>query len=271
MSSPPRGERAGGTPGSPEPAGSLQGALPRGVRREVVSFARRDGRVHPKIARAWSARHDDLLVQPDRLERDASLDPRWRFDAATVFGRVAPLVVEIGSGTGEALLAAAAAHPDVDHLGVEVYRPGAAKTVLRADRQGLRNVRVLQADAAALLRTGLAEASVAELRVYFPDPWHKLKHHKRRLVTPAFVADAARVLVDGGVLRLATDWADYADQMLHAACATPEFCNPHAGFSERFEGREMTRFERKGIAAGRTVKDLYLVRRPRRASDKIGL
>lgn len=256
--------------GTAQAAPAIEG-LPRGVRREVVSFARRDGRVHPKIARAWSDRHESLLVQPARLERDASLDPGWRFDPAATFGRRAPLVVEIGSGTGEALLASAAAHPDIDHLGVEVYRPGAAKTVLRADRRALSNVRVLQADAAALLRTGLPEDSVSEIRVFFPDPWHKLKHHKRRLVTPAFLADAARVLVAGGALRLATDWADYAEQMVRAAEQTPDFDNPHAGFSPRFAGREMTRFERKGIAAGRCVKDIYLVRRPRRTSGKFGI
>ncbi len=235
----------------------------------MVSFARRDGRVHPKIARAWTARHAALLVHPDRLDRDASLHPAWRFDAVAAFGRVAPLVVEIGSGTGESLVAAAANDPDRNYLGVEVYRPGVAKTVIRADRLGLGNLLVLPADAAAFLRTGLPRESVTELRVFFPDPWPKAKHHKRRLVTAAFLADASRVLVDGGVVRIATDWDGYAAQMLRAAAATPELGNPHDGFSPRFEGREMTRFERKGIAAGRSVKDLFLVRRPRRASEKL--
>lgn len=239
-----------------------------GVRREIVSFARRDGRVHPRIARAWAPRHEDYLVQPLRLERDASLDPGWCLDAAEAFGRVAPLVVEIGSGTGEALLAAAAADPGRDYLGVEVYRPGAAKTVLRADRSGLTNLRVLQADAAALVRTGLAEGSVAEMWVFFPDPWPKPRHHKRRLVTAAMLADVARVLRDGGVVRLATDWDDYAQQMCAAAAEVAELANPFPGFAPRFPGRGMTRFERKGIAAGRAISDLYLVRRPRRASDK---
>lgn len=258
MTSSPGGDRA--------PVGRAE--LTRGVRREVVSFTRRDGRVRPKIARAWSARHEAFLVEPDRLDRDASLHPRWRFDAQACFGRSAPLVVEIGSGTGEALLASAAAHPEADHLGVEVYRPGVATTILRAERRGLGNVRMLEADAATLLRTGLAEGSVREVRVFFPDPWPKTKHHKRRLVTPALLAQAARVLGDGGVVRLSTDWPDYARQMLLAARDTPEFENPYSGFSPRWEGRTMTRFERKGIAAGRAVNDLMLVRRPRRTSDK---
>ena len=243
-----------------------RGPLPRGLRREVVSFARRDGRVHPKIARAWRPRHEELLVHPQRGERDASLDPRWRFDPVMAFGRSAPLVVEIGSGVGEVVLASAAAHPQWDHLAVEVYRPGAAKTVLRADRAGLGNVRVLQADAAALLRTGLEPASVAEIRIFFPDPWPKARHHKRRLITPATLRDAAQVLSPGGVLRLATDWADYAASMLVAVESVPMLCNPYqggpsGGYAPRWEGRPETHFERKGARQGRTAFDIQAVRR----------
>lgn len=238
------------------------------VRREVVSFARRDGRIHPRIAKAWSARAAALEIRPCRLDRDASLDPEWVLDPVAVFGRQAPLVAEIGSGTGEAILTAAAADPDRDYLAVEVYRPGAAKTMIRAERQGLTNVRVLQADAAALLRTGLAPASVAEIRVFFPDPWHKTKHHKRRLVTDDMLADVARVLIDDGILRLATDWADYGAQMLEATARATDLINPHDGPAPRFAGRPLTRFERKGIAAGRSVTELEMRRRPRRMSIK---
>lgn len=245
-----------------------RGELPRGVRREIVSFARRDGRVHPKIARAWREHHEALLVTPERLERDASLHPGWRFDPQATFGRCAPLVVEVGSGTGAALLASAAAHPELNYLGVEVYRPGVAKTVLRAHRRQLRNVRVLQADAAALLRTGLSEGCVHELWVFFPDPWHKVKHHKRRLVTAAFLADAARAVADGGVVRTATDCEGYAVHMLRVAGHVAAFDNPYRGFAPRFAGRPMTHFELKGLAAGRVVRDLHLVRRPRRLSGK---
>ncbi len=239
---------------------------PRGLRREVVSFARRDGRVHAKIARAWRPHHEELFVQPERGDRDASLDPGWRFEPSVAFGRSAPLVVEIGSGAGEVVLASATSHPEWDHLAVEVYRPGAAKTVLRADRAGLRNVRVLQADAAALLRTGLVPGSVAEIRVFFPDPWPKLRHHKRRLVTPSMLRDAARALSPGGVLRLATDWADYAAAMLAAVAAEPLLRNPYAGglsggYAPRWEGRPETHFERKGSLAGRTVFDILAFRR----------
>ncbi|GAB77578.1 tRNA (guanine-N7-)-methyltransferase [Austwickia chelonae] len=234
--------------------------LPYGLRREVVSFARRDGRIHPKIAKAWSAEHEALMVSPPRLDRDASLDPEWQLDAHSVFGRRAPLVVEIGSGTGEAVLASAAEHPELDHLAVEVYRPGAAKTAIRAHRRGLTNLRILQADAAALLRTGLEEASVSEVRIFFPDPWHKARHHKRRLVNENTVAGLARVLADGGRLRLATDWAEYAEQMLRVVSCCSELANPHDGFAPRWSGRPVTRFERKGSEAGRLVHDLELIR-----------
>ncbi|WP_116113390.1 tRNA (guanosine(46)-N7)-methyltransferase TrmB [Austwickia chelonae] len=254
------------SPGVSSGSGGVPGEsvrLPYGLRREVVSFARRDGRVHPKIAKAWSTEHEALLVPAPRMDRDASLDPAWKLDAPSVFGRQAPLVVEIGSGTGEAILAAAAAHPELDHLAVEVYRPGAAKTAIRAHRRGLTNVRILQADAAALLRTGLDEAAVSEIRIFFPDPWRKVKHHKRRLVNESTIDGIVRVLVDGGCLRLATDWAEYADQMFQVVSGNAELNNPYEGFAPRWPGRPVTRFERKGTEAGRSVYDLELIRRQR--------
>ncbi|MBW3086181.1 tRNA (guanine-N(7)-)-methyltransferase [Austwickia sp. TVS 96-490-7B] len=234
--------------------------LPHGIRREVVSFARRDGRVRPHIAKAWGAEHEDWMVHPVRCDRDASLDPAWKVDQQEIFGRRAPLVVEIGSGTGDAVLAAAQAHPDIDHLAVEVYRPGAATTVIRAHRGGLTNLRVLPADAAELLRTALADGQVQEVRIFFPDPWPKARHHKRRLVNDDTITQVVRVLAPGGILRLATDWADYADQMLTVTESCAQLTNPYGGFAPRWEGRPQTKFERKGLAAGRTSFDLELRR-----------
>ena len=154
---------------------------------------------------------------------------------------------------------------DRDVLAVEVYRPGASRTVLRAHAAGLPNVRVIEADGRALVATGLATGSVAGLHVYFPDPWPKTRHHKRRLVDAGFVADAARVLAPGGVLRLATDWEHYAQQMLEVGTACPDLVNPRAdvagGWAPRCAGRPETLFERKGIAAGRTIYDLEFRRR----------
>ncbi|PZR55527.1 tRNA (guanosine(46)-N7)-methyltransferase TrmB [Xylanimonas oleitrophica] len=235
-------------------------------RTQPVSFVRRSGRLTASQQRAWDERRDAYLVEVPRAVARTSVDPAWRFDAEAVFGRRAPLVVEIGSGQGENVVEAADAHPERDHLAVEVYVPGLAQTIVRAgqrrDRQGLANLRLVQANAAELLATSLPESSIDELWVFFPDPWHKARHHKRRLVTPRFAELAARVLRPGGTWRLATDWAEYGEQMLEVAEASPAFRNAHGAGARapRFAGRVLTSFERKGLAAGRSVTDLEYVR-----------
>lgn len=236
------------------------------VRREVVSFARRDGRLSHRHQQAWDAHHARFVVEPARGVRSTSLDPSWRFDATSVFGRAAPLVMEIGSGDGESVLHTAAAEPASNVLAVEVYRPGLARTIVGARTRGLANLRVISADARALVETALPESSVAEVRVFFPDPWPKARHHKRRLVDAAFVEAVSRVLEPGGVLHLATDWQDYADVMRELCDASPELVadvtqDGHLGGRR---GRIVTRFEAKGVAAGRAVTDLVYVRRPAR-------
>ena len=141
-----------------------------------------------------------------------SVDPDFRLDTESLFGRRAPLVVEIGSGRGEALVAAAAEHPDHDFLGLEVYVPGVAQTLVTMRHQGVTNVRLAVVNATEALATMLAPASVRELWTWFPDPWHKKRHHKRRLVTVPFTRLVARVLEPGGTWRIATDWDDYAER-----------------------------------------------------------
>lgn len=236
------------------------------IRREVVSFARRDGRLSHRHQQAWDEHHARYVVEPMREARSTSLAGDWVFDASAAFGRCAPLVVEIGSGDGDVVLASARAHPERDHLAVEVYRPGLARTIVGADRLGLDNVRMLIADARALVEHGLPPESVTEVRVFFPDPWPKARHHKRRLVDAGFVADVARVLRPGGVLRLATDWQDYADVMRAVCEAESALASAHPGteWAPRFEERVETRYERKGAASGREIRDLAYVRRPRR-------
>jgi tRNA (guanine-N7-)-methyltransferase len=239
---------------------------PPRFRTEPVSFVRRSGRLTTSQERAWAERRDHYLVDVPRAVAGTSVDPAWVLDPQAAFGRTAPLVVEIGSGQGENVVEAADARPDRDHLAVEVYVPGLAQTIVRAghrrDREGLPNLRLLQVDAAELLATSLPEGSVEELWVFFPDPWPKSRHHKRRLVTPSFAALAARVLRPGGVWRLATDWAEYAEQMLAVGEASPQFRNAHGpgARAPRFDGRVLTSFERKGLEAGRSVTDLTYVR-----------
>ncbi len=231
--------------------------------------------MNPRQQRAWSADRERYVLDVPRSATDTlgvagtSVDPDFIFDAGAVFGRAAGLVMEIGSGQGEAVVAAAEREPGRDFLAVEVYLPGLAQTVLRAARLDLTNLRIAPADAARWLATAMPPDSVDELWVFFPDPWHKHRHHKRRLVSPSFAAHAARVLRapsgdrPGGVLRLATDWSDYGTRMLQVLSAEPGLVNEHGpgGVAPRFAGRAMTGFERKAGAAGRAITELTFRRR----------
>ena len=209
--------------------------------------------------RAWDALSDSHILDLPRGETSTSVDPGYRFDPAAAFGRTAPLIVEIGSGRGEALVEAAAENPGTDFLALEVYVPGIAQTLVSMRHRGVDNIRIALLDAAEALETTLAPASADELWVFFPDPWHKKRHHKRRLITPEFAAKAARVLKPGGVWRLATDWQDYADQMLDVVNGSPLF-ETSGTWDPRFEGRVSTRFENKGLAVDRVIRDLTAVR-----------
>lgn len=212
----------------------------------------------PRHHRTFEAHGPSYLVP---LSQDGtSVQPGVQLDAAQIFGRTAPLILEIGSGSGDCVVAAAAAHPETDFLSVEVWTPGVAQTIAKAARAELTNLRVVQADAASLVAGALPAASIDELWVFFPDPWPKKKHHKRRLVEPQFAQMAATVLRPGGVWRLGTDWQEYAFVMREVLRAEPAFEDAAGGglvdFTERFEGRVMTRFERKGLDVGRTIYDI---------------
>jgi tRNA (guanine-N7-)-methyltransferase len=228
--------------------------------RGTVSFVRRENRLGPRVQRAWDENYETLVIDVARAEAAMSVARGSEFDATREFGRVAPLVVEIGSGTGDAVVQGALARPGTNFLAVEVFAPGLAATVTKIVHHKLTNVRLVHADAVQVLEHLLRPQSVAELWIFFADPWHKVRHHKRRLVNPAFAELAASRLARGGTLRLATDWADYARQMHHVLAACASLTNPYAGFAPRFEGRVMTRFEEKGLASGRTIYDLELRR-----------
>ncbi|WP_435739011.1 tRNA (guanosine(46)-N7)-methyltransferase TrmB [Cellulosimicrobium sp. PMB13] len=238
-------------------------------RTQPVSFVRRSGRLGTRQQRAWDEHRERYLLDVPRDVARTSVDPSFVLDAAALFGRSARLVVEIGSGQGEAVVAAAQADPATDFLAVEVYTPGLAQTVLRAAQRDLTNLRLLQVNAVEVLASTLPEGSVDELWVFFPDPWHKSRHHKRRLVTPSFATLVERVLrapadgAPGGTLRLATDWVEYAEQMVEVLDAAPGLRNAHGpgAVAPRFDGRVLTGFERKGAAAGRVITDLEYVRR----------
>jgi tRNA (guanine-N7-)-methyltransferase len=234
-------------------------------RTEPVSFTRRGGRLTERQQGAWDATAEAYVLNIPRHGPSTSVDPSYAFDARQAFGRDAPLVVEIGSGRGEALVHAAAEHPELDFLGFEVYVPGVAQTLVTMRHVGVDNVRLAIVNAAEALATMLAPGSVHELRTWFPDPWHKTRHHKRRLVTPSFAALAARVLEPRGTWRLATDWEDYAEQIRAVLLGSPDFDGGEP--STRFEGRPLTRFESKGLAVGRTIHDLTGTRRTTRMGE----
>ena len=217
-------------------------------RRAIRSFVLRQGRFTDAQQRAF-----------DRLWPRFGLDyagtPR-DFDA--VFGRQAPRVLEIGFGNGEALRFAAARDPGRDHIGIEVHAPGVGRLLNALDADGTGNVRVYHHDAVEVLEREIADGALDELRIYFPDPWHKKRHHKRRLLQPAFATLLVRKLRDGGRLHLATDWQDYAGQMWDVLDATEGLRNRAGarGHVPRPEWRPQTHFESRGQRLGHGVWDL---------------
>lgn len=240
------------------PARHYDDAVDTPYRPQPVSFSRRGGRLGERQQRVWDDLADDYVLDPPRDGPSTSVDPAWRLDLPATFGRTAPLVVEIGSGYGEALSHAALEHPELDFLALEVYVPAVAQSLLHIRREGLTNIRLVVANAPEMLTHTLVPASVHELRIWFPDPWHKTRHKKRRLITPAFAELAARVLQPGASWRIATDWADYGEQISEVLEGSPDF---EGGRTERFEGRPITRFEAKGLTVDREIHDFHAVRR----------
>jgi tRNA (guanine-N7-)-methyltransferase len=236
----------------------------RTFRDRPVSFVRRSGRMSEAQERAWAELAPHYVIDVARDAAATSVRPGSALDPAAVWGRTAPLVVEIGSGQGHAIVHAAVSNPETDFLGIEVFKAGLARTMLDADRAGAGNLRLVEANAPEVLQHLLPPASVDELWVFFPDPWHKKKHTKRRLVTEQFARIAAGALRDGGMLRLATDWEDYALQMRQVLGAAGDFAPTFVGeWAPRFEGRVQTAFERKGARHGRDIRDLSYRRRHR--------
>ena len=216
--------------------------------REVVSYTRRGARFSPAQQKAWDAHHDAWVVPEEDVAADG-------FGWADRFGREAPYLVEIGSGVGETL--AGVPRPEHNVIGIEVWKPGVADTLRRLEKVGIENVRMCSVDAVWVLEHTIAPGQLDELWTFFPDPWHKARHHKRRLVSPAFAALVASRLAPGGTWRLATDWADYAEQMVEVLDAEPALVG---GVVPRWAERPETKFERKGVAKGRVITDLAYTR-----------
>jgi tRNA (guanine-N7-)-methyltransferase len=186
--------------------------------------------------------------------------PAGPCDWKEVFGRTAPVVLEIGFGMGETTAAIAAAQPGVDFVGVEMHLPGVGALLRRIEATGLTNVRVVRDDAVDVVAR-IPHDSLAGVHVYFPDPWPKKRHHKRRLLQPAFVHALAARLAPGGYVHVATDWQPYAEEILAVLAAEPLLANSCEGFAARPAWRPVTKFEQRGVARGHAVFDLLFKRR----------
>lgn len=223
--------------------------------RQVRSFVLREGRLTAGQQRAFE-----------------TLWPRWGLDFTgqpldlpTVFGNDHPVHLEIGFGNGESLAAMAQAHPGRNYVGIEVHRPGVGHLLLRLEELGCENVRVMRHDAVEVLDTMLPTASLAGIYLFFPDPWHKKRHHKRRILQPALLDQLARVIRPGGFFHAATDWQDYAEHMLAVLGADRQRFENAAGagrYLPRPDDRPLTKFERRGQGLGHGVWDLIFHRRP---------
>jgi tRNA (guanine-N7-)-methyltransferase len=219
--------------------------------RRIRSFVRREGRLTAGQQRAL-----------DELWPRFGLETGTRLDLDVVFGRHAPRTLEIGFGNGATLATMAENRPDCDFMGIEVHRPGVGRLLLELESRGLENVRIFREDAVLVLRECIPDASLDHLLLFFPDPWHKKRHHKRRIVQPAFLELVARKLVPGGILHMATDWENYAEHMLATAGASAAFrnCAGAGRFSPRPDYRPVTKFEQRGQRLGHGVWDLLFER-----------
>lgn len=234
------------------------------MHRQVVSYVRRSARMNPSQQKAWDNHAARLVIDVPAGERSTSVADDAGVDWSAEFGRTAPLMVEIGAGRGEALAALAHAHPDADVVAFEVFQPAVASALSLLARQDITNARIVLADGTQGLRRLFAPGEIAQLWTFFPDPWHKARHHKRRLIDPGFAALAASRLAPGAHWRLATDWEDYAQAMRAVLDATPGLAPGTVldaeGWAPRYPARPVTKYEARGTSAGRRIHDLDYVR-----------
>lgn len=220
--------------------------------RRIRSFVRRQGRLTKGQQQAldlyWPVMGVEYKAQP--------------CDLPALFGRQAPVVLEIGFGMGASLVEMAAQHPEQNFLGIEVHLPGVGACLHAAHERGLHNLRVLCHDAVEVLETMIPDDSLTMVQLFFPDPWHKARHHKRRIVQPPFVELVRRKLRAGGCFHMATDWEPYAEHMLEVMRAAPGWRNlsPSGDYVPRPASRPLTKFEQRGQRLGHNVHDLMFVR-----------
>ena len=228
-------------------------------KRHLRSFVLRQGRVTPAQQRAC-----DMLLPRFGIEYAAQ-----QLDLAQAFGRSAPKILEIGFGMGDSTAAIALAHPENDYLAIEVHTPGVGNLLKLIDAQQISNIRIIRHDAVEILRDMLGAATLDGVHIFFPDPWHKTRHKKRRLIQAPFIAHLLQKLKPacpelsrrGGYIHIATDWQDYAEQILAVLSAEPLLANTAADYAPRPEYRPLTKFEQRGIRLGHGVWDLLFLRK----------
>lgn len=221
--------------------------------RSIRSFVRREGRMTPRQKQALETYWSQLGVNL----------PEGLLDFSALFGREAPVIVEIGFGMGQSLLTLAMQNPQNNYLGIEVHKPGVGALLADLVEQGVSNVRVIMSDAKEVMGKHIPSDSLEAVLLFFPDPWPKSRHHKRRIVQPDFVDCVARTLMNGGCFHMATDWENYAEHMMAVASNCDQLDNS-AGvgqFTQRPESRPVTKFERRGQRLGHDVWDLVFIKR----------
>ena len=219
--------------------------------RHIRSFVLRQGRVSPAQQRAC-----DTLLPRYGIQYNAQ-----PLDLHQAFGRNAPKIMEIGFGMGDSTATIALAHPENDYLALEVHTPGVGNLLKLIDAQQIGNIRIIQHDAVEVLRDMLCESSLDGVHIFFPDPWHKARHNKRRLIQAPFIAQLVQKLKSGGYIHVATDWQDYAEQVLSVLSAEPLLENTAADYAPRPSYRPLTKFEQRGLRLGHGVWDLVFRRK----------
>jgi len=221
------------------------------IRRHIRSFVLRQGRTSPAQLRAI-----------------ATLMPRFgipyaarQFDLDQAFGRTAPKILEIGFGMGDSTATIALAHPEIDYLALEVHTPGVGNLLKLIETEQLNNIRIMQHDAVEVLRDMIADDTLDGVHIFFPDPWHKARHNKRRLIQAPFIAKLVQKIKPGGYLHVATDWQDYAEQVLRVLSGEPLLGNTAADYAPRPDYRPLTKFEQRGLRLGHGVWDLVFRRK----------
>jgi tRNA (guanine-N7-)-methyltransferase len=218
--------------------------------RHIRSFVLRQGRVSPAQQRSL-----ETLMPSYGIAYAAQ-----PLDLDQAFGRAAPKILEIGFGMGEPTAQIALAHPQNDYLALEVHPPGVGSLLKQIDAQDIQNIRIIQHDAVEVLRDMIADASLDGVHIFFPDPWHKARHNKRRLIQPPFIAALVQKIKPGGYIHVATDWQEYAEQVLAVLSAEPLLQNTAPDYAEKPAYRPLTKFEQRGLKLGHGVWDLVFRR-----------